>query len=156
MILIAALRNSHEGATSGFLRRPAREPASPEWGSRGRHRHPEGIVMSRIDDTASAPARAGRERSLLSRRSVLQGAASAGAAGVAAATLVNAGLPAAAETMAPARPAGAPGRARAGESEPVVVHIRDIAAGEMDVFRGTTHIRVRDKEITARLVRASD
>jgi hypothetical protein len=109
--------------------------------------------MSRIDDTASAPARAGRERSLLSRRSVLQGA---GAAGVAAAALVNAGLPAAAETMAPARPAGAPGRARAGESEPVVVHIRDIAAGEMDVFRGTTHIRVRDKEITARLVRASD
>ncbi len=94
---------------------------------------------------------------------MLQGAASAGAAGVAAATLMNAGLPAAAEAMAPARPSGAPGRARAGESEPragesepVVVHIRDIAAGEMDVFRGTTHIRVRDKEITARLVRASD
>jgi hypothetical protein len=107
--------------------------------------------MSRIDDTASAPARAGRERSLLSRRSVLQGA---GAAGVAAAALVNAGLPAAAETMAPARPAGAPGRARAGES--LVVHIRDIATGEMDVFRGTTHIRVRDKEITAQLVRVSD
>jgi hypothetical protein len=36
-----------------------------------------------------------------------------------------------------------------------VVHIRDIATGEMDVFRGTTHIRVRDKEITARLVRVS-
>jgi hypothetical protein len=110
--------------------------------------------MSRIDDSASAPVRAERKRLLLSRRSVLQGAASAGAAGVAAAALVNAGLPAAAEAMAPARPAGAPGRARGGES--VVVHIRDIATGEMDVFRGTTHIRVRDKEITARLVRVSD
>jgi hypothetical protein len=110
--------------------------------------------MSRIDDSASAPVRAERQRLLLSRRSVLQGAASAGAAGVAAAALVNAGLPAAAEAMAPARPAGAPGRARAGES--LVVHIRDIATGEMDVFRGTTHIRVRDKEITAQLVRVSD
>ena len=110
--------------------------------------------MSRIDDSASAPVRAERKRLLLSRRSVLQGAASAGAAGVAAAALVNAGLPAAAEAVAPARPAGAPGRARAGES--LVVHIRDIATGEMDVFRGTTHIRVRDKEITARLVRVSD
>jgi hypothetical protein len=112
--------------------------------------------MSRIDDTASAPVRAERKRSLLSRRSVLQGAASAGAAGVAAAALVNAGLPAAAEAMALARPAGAPGRARAGESEPVVVHIRDIATGEMDVFRGTTHLHVRDKEIAARLARPSD
>lgn len=110
--------------------------------------------MSRIDDSASAPVRAERQRLLLSRRSVLQGAASAGAAGVAAAALVNAGLPAAAEAMAPARPAGAPVGARAGES--LVVHIRDIATGEMDVFRGSTHIRVRDKEITARLVRVSD
>jgi hypothetical protein len=110
--------------------------------------------MSRIDDSASAPVRAERKRLLLSRRSVLRGAASAGAAGVAAAALVNAGLPAAAEAMAPAQPAGAPGGARAGES--LVVHIRDIATGEMDVFRGTTHIRVRDKEITARLVRVSD
>src|SRR5258708_16678842 len=104
MILIAALRNSHEGATSSFQRRPAREPASPEWGSRGRHRHPEGIVMSRIDDTASAPARAGRERSLLSPRSVLQGAASAGAARVAPATPLNAWLPAPAAAQAPTPP----------------------------------------------------
>ena len=110
--------------------------------------------MSRIDDSASAPVRAERKRLLLSRRSVLQGAASAGAAGVAAAALVNAGLPAAAEAMAPARPAGAPGGPRAGES--LVVHIRDMATGEMDVSRGTSHIRVRDKEITARLVRVSD
>ncbi len=111
--------------------------------------------MSRIDDTASVPARAERERPLPSRRSVLQGAASAGAAGVAAVALMNSGLPAAAGAMAPARPARSPGRARTEESEPLVVHIRDTAAGEMDVFRGTTHIRVRDKELAARLVRAS-
>lgn len=111
--------------------------------------------MSRIDDTASVPARAERQRSPLSRRSVLQGAVRAGAAGAAAAALMNTGLPAAAEVMAPAGSARGVGEARAEESEPVVVHIRDTAAGEMDVFRGTTHIRVRDKELAARLVRAS-
>ena len=104
--------------------------------------------MSRIDDTALVPARAERDRSLLSRRSVLQGAVSAGAAGVAATALINAGLPAAADVMAP-------GRARTGESEPLVIHVRDTAAGEMDVFRGTAHVRVRDKDLAARLVRAS-
>jgi hypothetical protein len=35
------------------------------------------------------------------------------------------------------------------------VHVRDAAAGEMDVFRGTACTRVRDKELAARLVRAS-
>ncbi len=104
--------------------------------------------MSRIDDTAPVPARAGRDRSLLSRRSVLQGAVSAGAAGVAATALITAGLPAAADAMAP-------GRARTEESEPLVIHIRDTAAGEMDVFRGTAHVRVHDKDLAARLVRAS-
>lgn len=111
--------------------------------------------MSSIDDTTSVPARAERERSVLSRRSVLQGAASAGAAGVAAAALMNGGLPAAAEVMAPPRPVRGPGGAHIEESEPVVVHIRDAVAGEMDVYRGTTHIRVLDKELAARLVRAS-
>jgi len=110
--------------------------------------------MSRIDDTVSVPACAEREQSPLSRRSVLRGAASAGGAGVAAAALMNAGLPAAA-AMVPARPARGPDGARTEESEPVVVHIRDTVAGEMDVFRGTTHIRVHDKELAARLVRAS-
>ncbi len=111
--------------------------------------------MSRIDDTASVPADAERERPLLSRRSVLQGAASAGAAGVAAAALVNAGLPAGAEVMTPVGSARGAGGARTEESGPVVVHIRDTAAGEMDVFRGTTHVRVRDKDLAARLLQAS-
>jgi hypothetical protein len=156
MILIAAVNNSRGGVILKVLRRPVRQEASPDGDSRGTGIVTmEGIVMSRIDDSASVPARAGRERSPLSRRSVLQGAVSAGAAGVAAAAFINSGLPAAADATAPARPARSPDRARAEESGPLVVHIRDAAAGEMDVFRGTAHIRVRDKELAARLVRAS-
>jgi hypothetical protein len=36
-----------------------------------------------------------------------------------------------------------------------VVHVRDAATGEMDVFRGTTRTRVRDTDLAARLIRAS-
>ena len=111
--------------------------------------------MSGIDDSASVPAGAGRERSLPSRRSVLQGVAGAGAAGVAAAALMNAGLPAAAAAIAPAGAARVQAGEHTAEPEPVVVHIRDAAAGVLDVFRGTAHIQVRDKELAARLMRAS-
>jgi hypothetical protein len=77
----------------------------------------------------------------------------AGAAGIAAATLAGGALPAAAAgTTAAAGPARG---AAAGRGEPVVVHVRDAAAGELEVFRGTTCTRVRDKELAARLVRAS-
>jgi len=63
-------------------------------------------------------------------------------------------LPAAASTTAAGASRGA-GTAAAGESGPVVVHVRDAATGEMDVFRGTTHTRVHDKELAARLIGAS-
>jgi hypothetical protein len=63
-------------------------------------------------------------------------------------------LPAAAGTTAAGASRGA-GSAAAGEPGPVVVHVRDAATGEMDVFRGTTHTRVHDKELAARLVGAS-
>lgn len=101
----------------------------------------------------------------VSRRAMLMGAAGAGAAGIAAAALGSAVLPA----VAGASPAG-PG-ARAAEpqadepraddlsaadlAEPVVVHVRDAARGELEVFRGTTAIRLHDRELAARLVRAS-
>src|SRR5260370_5126082 len=90
MIVIAAVHNSREGAIPGFscADRHGRQPALS--GFEGDDIvTTEGIVMSRIDDTASVPARAERERSLLSRRSVVQGAASAGAAGVAGAALLH-------------------------------------------------------------------
>jgi hypothetical protein len=35
------------------------------------------------------------------------------------------------------------------------VHVRDAGSGEIDLFRGTSHVRVHDPELAARLVRAS-
>jgi hypothetical protein len=35
------------------------------------------------------------------------------------------------------------------------VHVRDAASGEIDVFRGTTQTRLHDRDLAARLVRAS-
>jgi anaerobic selenocysteine-containing dehydrogenase len=93
------------------------------------------------------------EPSARSRRSLLKGAAAAGAAGVAAAALAAGAVPAAASSRS-AGPARGAGTASAGGSEPVVVHVRDAATGEMDVFRGTTCTRVHDIELAARLVRA--
>jgi hypothetical protein len=40
-------------------------------------------------------------------------------------------------------------------AEPVVVHVRDAARGELEVFRGTAAIRLQDRDLAARLVRAS-
>jgi hypothetical protein len=103
----------------------------------------------------AVPSRSGHgvEPAGLSRRSMLRGAAGMGAAGIAAGVLAGGALPAAAQTNATAGSARGAGLTRAG-AEPVVVHVRDVAAGEMDVFRGTTHTRVRDRELAARLVRA--
>ena len=96
----------------------APEPASPEWG------FGDGVVtrkglscLESMTPHRPRPVPSGSGQ-LLSRRSVLQGAASAGAAGVAAAALVNAGLPAAAEAMAPAQASRAPaGRAPGSPSQ---------------------------------------
>jgi hypothetical protein len=68
---------------------------------------------------------------------------------------MGAALPAAAGTKTAAAPARGAQTAHGEESEAVVVHVRDAATGEIDVFRGTTHTRVRDKDLAARLVRAS-
>ena len=42
--------------------------------------------------------------------------------------------------------------APAGES--IVVHVRDAASGDIDIFRGETAISVRDRDLAARIVRA--
>jgi hypothetical protein len=41
------------------------------------------------------------------------------------------------------------------DGEDVVVHVRDLRRGEMDVYRGTSHVRVTDRDLAARLARAS-
>jgi hypothetical protein len=92
----------------------------------------------------------------LSRRSVLRGAAGAGVAGIAATALAGTAMPAfaAAATRPVARGTKAD-RADADTSEQLVVHVRDARSGEIDVFRGTSHARVHDPELAARLMRAS-
>ena len=97
----------------------------------------------------------------LSRRSVLRGAAGAGAAGLAMSTLAGTAMagpalaasrPDAASRRDAARPAG-PEDADLGEA--VVVHVRDVRTGELDVYRGTSHVRLTDRDLAARLARAS-
>ena len=113
------------------------------------------------DDTSPPAARTGARRDAQqgpSRRSVLRGAAAAGAAGIAATALAGTAGPAFAAASRPAAPAARGARAEttgAGTAEHIVVHVRDARSGEIDVFRGTSQTRVRDPELAARLVRAS-
>ena len=93
-------------------------------------------------------------RQRLSRRSILRGAAGAGAAGIAATALAGTATPAFAAATRPARPAGDETK-DAKATEQIVVHVRDVSSGEIDVFRGTSQIRVHDRELAARLARAS-
>ena len=98
------------------------------------------------------------EQQSLSRRSVLRGAAGVGVAGVAATALAGAAMPAFAASARPAEPTARGPQAEATDSdatEQVVVHVRDARSGEIDVFRGTSHARVHDPELAARLMRAS-
>jgi len=99
----------------------------------------------------------------ISRRSVLQGAATAGAAGLAVTALGAAVSPAAAAasgasaaSAAGARPASAVGdgavNAPAG---PIVVHVRNAKTGDIEVFAGTAQTRLRDRDLAARIARAS-
>ena len=107
-------------------------------------------------DAKRAPEEAGVRR--LSRRSLLQGAATAGAAGLAA-TAIGAAGPALAATSGPQAakhspgqsPRQSPGRAPAG---PIMVHVRDTRSGDIEVFAGTSQTRLRDKDLAARIARA--
>ena len=97
------------------------------------------------DDTVSSPAMG------VSRRSVMRGAATAGAAGLAATALGGVLSPAAAaSTRAPA-PAGGDVQAPSGS---IVVHVRNARSGDIEVFAGTSQTRLRDKDLAARIARA--
>ena len=106
-------------------------------------------------DTPSSPAGG------VSRRSVIRGAATAGAAGLAATALSGALSPAAAASTRPASttgaasatgaPAGGDVKAPAG---PIVVHVRNAKSGDIEVFSGTSQTRLRDKDLAARIARA--
>jgi hypothetical protein len=101
----------------------------------------------------------GSARGQMSRRSVLRGAAGASAAALAGAALTGAPALAADRALQPATSA----RRRASQlsateqtaSEAVVVHVRDLRTGQLDVYRGTNHVRIRDRQLAAQLARVS-
>jgi hypothetical protein len=43
----------------------------------------------------------------------------------------------------------------AGEAGPVIAHVRNARTGEIDLFRGTSQVRVHDTALAAHLIRAS-
>jgi len=94
-----------------------------------------------------------------SRRSMLRGAGAAGAVGLAAAVGVGAASGAAAAATRPAADnRAADSRADAGAEHsagaPVVVYLRDASSGELDIFAGTSHTVIKDRDLAARLTRA--
>jgi hypothetical protein len=86
----------------------------------------------------------------LSRRSLLRGAATAGAAGLAV-TAMGAASPALAATNSSSAPSLDPANTPAG---PIVVHVRDAKSGDIEVLSGTSETRLTDKDLAARIVRA--
>ncbi len=88
----------------------------------------------------------------MSRRSLLQGAAAAGAAGLAVTALGTAVSPAAAASTASSAPAS--GDLKAAPSGPIVVHVRNAKSGDIEVFSGTSQTSLRDKDLAARIARA--
>ena len=105
------------------------------------------------DDTQSSPAMG------VSRRSVIRGAATAGAAGLAATAFGGALSPAAAASTRPTSSTGAASTAGAGgevkaPAGPIVVHVRNAKSGDIEVFSGTSQTRLRDKDLAARIARA--
>jgi hypothetical protein len=137
-----------------MARHCGRLPAAPRkrWVSRPLW---EGITMSSEQHTGESPGSerpATRQPPDLSRRSVIRGAGLAGA-GLAAGAIAGAiAAPAAAAAAQPARPANHP-PGDASPTGPVIVHVRDVTSGEMDVFAGTSHARLTDPSLAARLVR---
>jgi hypothetical protein len=106
---------------------------------------------------AAGQASAGGAKTAPSRRAVLRSAAGAGAAGIAVTSLgsVVGGVAARASTTTHDAAAGQAGGHDAAGSEPIVLHVRDAAAGEIDLFRGTNQTRLHDRDLAARIVRAS-
>jgi hypothetical protein len=89
----------------------------------------------------------------VSRRSVIRGAATAGAAGLAVTALGGALSPAASASTRPKASTGPAGRT--GETGgPIVVHVRNARSGDIEVFSGTSQTRLHDADLAARIVRA--
>jgi hypothetical protein len=91
-----------------------------------------------------------------SRRSVLQGAAGLAGAGLAASAMAGTlAAPAAASASSSPRANRGQAARAASAGEPVIVHVRDVRSGEMDVFAGTSRTRLHDPGLAAKLVHAA-
>jgi hypothetical protein len=88
----------------------------------------------------------------MSRRSLLQGAATAGAASLAATAI---GAAAAGPAVAATGRTSAQDRPHAPlPAGPIMVHVRDARSGDIELFSGTSQARLRDKDLAARIARA--
>jgi len=115
--------------------------------------------VNRTHQDTSAPA--------LSRRSLLQGTAAAGLAATAVTALGAAVTGTVTGTATGSATGSATGTATgtgtgsasgtvpsATAATPLVVHVRDINTGDIEVFSGTSQTRVRDRALAARISRA--
>jgi hypothetical protein len=114
--------------------------------------------------TQQPPPLEQRSRPRMSRRVALRSAATTGVAVTALAATAS-------PALASRRPARADGDDRGHEvddrghdvaeqsetdpGEPIIVHLRDARSGEIDLFRGTSRVRLRDRSLAALLVRKS-
>ena len=107
-----------------------------------------------LNSPAGGPSEAAEPSRRMSRRSVLRGAAGAGAAGIAATAFAGMAGPA----LATARSAplhAEPELTGDHSAGQFVVYVRDARSGEMDIFRGTGHVKLHDRKLAARLARVS-
>jgi hypothetical protein len=90
----------------------------------------------------------------VSRRSLLRGAAGAGAVGLAAAVGGAAFASANQSSSQPAAaPQATPGQVAGSDSAtaPLVVYLRDTASGELEVFNGTSQTKIHNPGLAAQL-----
>jgi predicted nicotinamide N-methyase len=90
----------------------------------------------------------------VSRRSVLQGAAAAGLAATAVTALGAAASTAAASTANASTINASAAKTSADAAAPttsLVVHVRDIKSGDIEVFSGTSQFRVRNRALARQI-----
>jgi hypothetical protein len=88
----------------------------------------------------------------VSRRSLLRGAAGAGAIGFAAAAGGAAFAASAGPAAAPKAPSPKDVAAPGGPSEPLVVYLRDAKSGEFEIFNGTRQVKITNHRLVAQLL----
>ncbi len=92
--------------------------------------------------------------SVLSRRGLLLRVGAAGAVAVAAGSEAIAWADDGSSAVSGPADLSDAQLASAAQNQPIVVHVRDAHTGELDIFTASSHTRVTNRELAARLVRA--